>query len=128
MMEGGPVLEYFKLMAGDPKNTLIFVSYQIEGTLGRRIKNGLKEVPLPTRDGKISVTEVKMEVASIEGFSGHSDRRQLLSYVRRITPRPKMVVVCHGEAQKTIQLSSAISRIYRISTTAPQNLESVRVR
>ncbi|RLI24688.1 beta-CASP ribonuclease aCPSF1 [Candidatus Bathyarchaeota archaeon] len=128
MMEGGPVLEYFKLMAGDPKNTLIFVSYQIEGTLGRRIKNGLKEVPLPTRDGKISVTEVKMKVTSIEGFSGHSDRRQLLSYVRRITPRPKMVVVCHGEAQKTTQLSSAISRIYRIPATAPQNLESVRVR
>lgn len=128
MMEGGPVLEYFRMMAGDPKNTLIFVSYQIEGTLGRRIKNGLKEVPLLTSDGKMNVIEVKMEVVAIEGFSGHSDRRQLLSYVRRLTPKPKMVVVCHGEAQKTLQLSSSISRMCRVSTVAPQNLECIRVR
>lgn len=128
MMEGGPVLEYFRLMAEDPRNALMFVSYQIEGTLGRRIKNGLKEVPLPTREGKMEYVKVNMDVKAIEGFSGHSDRRQLLSYVRRITPKPSTVIVCHGEPQKTLSLSSTIARIYRIPTLAPRNLESVRLR
>jgi len=128
MLEGGPVLEYFKLMAEDARNTLMFVSYQIEGTLGRRIKNGLREVPLISRDGKVDVIKVNMSVKSIEGFSGHSDRRQLLSYVKRLSPRPKMVIVCHGEAQKTQNLSSAISHVFKLPAAAPKNLESMRLK
>jgi len=128
MMEGGPVLEYFRLMSENPKNTLVFVSYQIEGTLGRRIKNGLREIPLMSKDGKADIIKVNMNVKSIEGFSGHSDRRQLLSYVKRLSPRPKMVVICHGEAQKTQNLSSTISHIFKLPAVAPRNLESLRLR
>ncbi|MEM3365526.1 MAG: beta-CASP ribonuclease aCPSF1, partial [Candidatus Methanomethyliaceae archaeon] len=81
MLTGGPALEYFRLLAPDPKNTMIFVNYQIEGTLGRSILRGVREVPLTDPTGKLNVVEVKMNVVSMDGFSGHSDRKQLLRFV-----------------------------------------------
>ncbi|MEM2926042.1 MAG: MBL fold metallo-hydrolase RNA specificity domain-containing protein, partial [Candidatus Bathyarchaeia archaeon] len=128
MLEGGPAVEYFKLMAQNPNNLLVFVSYQIEGTLGRRLKNGLGEVALADTNGRIQVYSVKMEVKSVEGFSGHSDRAQILNYLKRISPKPEKVIVCHGEPNKVLNLSQAIWRSSRIPTFAPDNLETVRLR
>ena len=54
MLEGGPVIEYFKNWASDDKNTIIFVSYQIEGTMGRRVQKGINEVTMMDNDGKMA--------------------------------------------------------------------------
>ncbi len=97
MLTGGPAVEYFKLMAPDPRNSLIFVSYQVEGTLGRRIKDGERELQFVTPEGKMEIVRVNMEVYSIEGFSGHSDQRQLLNFLRDIQPKPKRIILNHGE-------------------------------
>ena len=51
MMNGGASLEYFKRFADDPKNTIVFVGYNSVSSLGRRVQNGLKEVPFPDEDG-----------------------------------------------------------------------------
>lgn len=128
MLEGGPAVEYFKLMAPNPNNLLVFVSYQIEGTLGRRLKNGLGEVALADVNGRIQVYSVKMEIKSVDGFSGHSDRTQILNYLKRISPKPEKVIVCHGEPNKVLNLSQAIWRSSRIPTFAPENLETIRLR
>ena len=128
MLEGGPVLEYFRQLAPDEKNTIIFVSYQIEGTLGRRILNGLREVSLVNPDGKVEVIKVKCRVESIEGFSGHSDRNQLLNYIKRITPKPQQIFVCHGEKSKCLSLSSTINRMFKIRCEAPEILETKKLR
>ncbi|RLI34429.1 beta-CASP ribonuclease aCPSF1 [Candidatus Bathyarchaeota archaeon] len=127
MLEGGPAIEYFRELAPDPKNTVILVSYQIEGTLGRRIQSGAKDVTLINPEGKVEVINVKMRVESVEGFSGHSDRNQLLNYVRRLTPRPHRVIVGHGEKSKCLELSSTIQRIFKIESRAPENLETIRL-
>ena len=79
MLEGGPVIEYFKNWADNPLNTIIFVSYQIEGTMGRRVQKGINEVTMMDNEGKMAVVQCKLQVESIEGFSGHSDRRQLVA-------------------------------------------------
>ncbi|MEM2740088.1 MAG: beta-CASP ribonuclease aCPSF1 [Candidatus Bathyarchaeia archaeon] len=126
MMEGGPVIEYFKNLCEDPRNTLLFVSYQVEGTLGRKLKNGLREVTLPDEYGRVQLYQVKMEVLSIEGFSGHSDRRQLLRYVGGMKPKPRRVVVYHGEESKTLNLASTINRMLKIEASSPTNLEALR--
>jgi len=128
MLTGGPSVEYFKLLAPDPRNSIIFVSYQIEGTLGRRVQKGWKEIPMRNREGKIEVVNVKMEVHTIEGFSGHSDRRQLLSYVQQITPKPERIITCHGENNKCVSLANAIHKKFRIETRVPYNLETLRLR
>jgi Predicted metal-dependent RNase, consists of a metallo-beta-lactamase domain and an RNA-binding KH domain len=86
MLSGGPAMDYFVHMADDPKNSLIFVSYQGEGTLGRRLVQGERKVNLKYYDQDITVN-VNMNVFHEPGFSGHSDRKQLMNYVGRIEPK-----------------------------------------
>jgi hypothetical protein len=128
MLEGGPVIDYFKRLASDKLNTVIFVSYQIEGTLGRRVQKGLTETPIMNNEGKLEVIKVKLSVESIEGFSGHSDRRQIINYIRRVTPRPEKVIVCHGEKAKCLSVSNFLKRRFKINAMAPETLETIRLR
>lgn len=127
MLEGGPVMEYFKNFAEDERNTIIFVSYQIEGTLGRRVQKGINEVTLIDSDGKLAVVKVRMRVESIEGFSGHSDRRQIITYLSNLKPRPERVIVCHGEKAKIASMTSFIERKLRIPAFAPSLMETIRL-
>ncbi len=113
MLTGGPAVEYFKLMAPDPRNSIVFVSYQVEGTLGRKVKDGLREVTFVTNEGRVQVVKVKMEVHSVEGFSGHSDRNQLVDYVKSITPKPSRIFLVHGEPNAIASLRDSISRLRR---------------
>ena len=128
MLEGGPVIEYFKRLASGENNTIIFVSYQIEGTLGRRIQKGLGEAPMINSDGKIEVVKVALKVESIEGFSGHSDRRQIIAYIQRLTDRPEKLIVCHGERAKTLSIANLFQRKYKVDAEAPKPLETIRLR
>ncbi|RLE52294.1 MAG: beta-CASP ribonuclease aCPSF1 [Candidatus Methanomethylicota archaeon] len=128
MLTGGPALEYFKLMAPDEKNSIIFVSYQIAGTLGRRVLSGVKEIPIVTRGGKSEIIQVKLRVHSIQGFSGHSDRRQLLGFMKRVTPRPEKVIVCHGEEAKAVNLAETFRQLFKVNAYAPYNLETIRLK
>jgi len=128
MLEGGPVIDYFKRLASDKLNTVIFVSYQIEGTLGRRVQKGLTETPIVNNEGRIEVIKSRLQVESIEGFSGHSDRRQIINYIRRVTPRPEKVIVCHGEKTKCLSVSNFLRRRFKIDAVAPETLETLRLR
>jgi KH/beta-lactamase-domain protein len=126
MLTGGNSVEYFKWLCGDKRNSLVFVGYQAEGSLGRRLQKGWKEIPLK-EEGKTNVYNVKMEIKTIEGFSGHSDRKQLVDYVRRMTPKPEKILICHGDNYKTLDLASTLYRQFKIETKTPMNLETVRI-
>ncbi len=128
MMEGGPAIDYFRYLASDERNSLIFVSYQVEGTLGNRLKNGAREVSLMGRNGKVEALKVNLRVESVEGFSGHSDRNQLFAFLKHISPRPSRVILGHGERRKTDLFAQQISRILKMRTIAPDNLEKLRLR
>ena len=128
MLEGGPAVDYLRLMAADERNTVIFVSYQIEGTLGSRIRNGTKDITLFGPKGKVEAVKLAVTVESLSGFSGHSDRTQLIEFVRRISSRPSRVIVNHGEYRKCDQIAGGISALFRIKATAPDNLETIRLR
>ncbi len=125
MLNGGPVMEYFRHLASDERNTIIFVGYQAEGTLGRKVQKGWKEVPFPV-NGRREVVEVRMEVETVDGFSGHSDRRQLMNYIKYLSSKPEKVATVHGDESKCIDLASSIYKTYRIETRAPLNLETIR--
>jgi len=128
MLEGGPAIDYFKRLASDEKNTLIFVSYQIEGTLGNRVKNGLKEISLLGSNGKIEAVRMNAQVEFVEGFSGHSDRNQIMSFVQRMSPRPSRVIVGHGERKKCDNIAFNLSRMLKTKASAPDIMETVRLR
>jgi KH/beta-lactamase-domain protein len=128
MLEGGPSMEYFRRLSSDSRNTLIFVSYQIDGTLGRRVQKGLTEAPMMNSGGKMEVVKVGVGIEAVEGFSGHSDRAQILNYVRRVAPKPEVVIVGHGERAKCIGVARLLQRMYRLDSRAPENLETIRLR
>ena len=128
MMEGGPAIDYFRYLASDERNSLVFVSYQVEGTLGNRLKNGAREVSMMGRNGKVEALKINLRVESVEGFSGHSDRNQLFAFLKRVSPRPSRVILGHGERRKTDLFAHQISRILKMRTIAPDNLERLRLR
>jgi hypothetical protein len=124
MMEGGPVIEYFKRLAPWDENGLIFVSYQVNGTMGQRLQAGLRSVQTYSRDGKMEITNVKLSTHTIEGFSGHSDRNQLINYVRKMRPTPRRVFMVHGEESKTVNMARTISRMRGVKGFSPGMLET----
>jgi KH/beta-lactamase-domain protein len=127
MLEGGPVIEYFKSLADNENNAVIFVSYQIEGTLGRRVQRGLNEATMMNIEGKLDVVKVRLRVESIEGFSGHSDRRQIISYITQLKPNPERVIVCHGERAKCLSVANFLQKRCGIQAVAPTVMETLRL-
>lgn len=123
MLNGGPVMEYFKAWSGDKRNTLIFVGYQAEGTWGRKIQKGWKEINLQNQ-----TLEIKMNIETCDGFSGHSDRGQLMKFIGAIKPKPERVILNHGEESKCLEMASALYKKYGIKTRAIKNMETVRFR
>jgi hypothetical protein len=127
MLEGGPVIEYFKGLAENPNNTIVFVSYQIEGTLGRRVQKGLVQATMMNSEGKLDIVGVKLRVEAIEGFSGHSDRRQIINYVTHLQPKPERVIVCHGEKAKCLNMANFLYQRFGVQTLVPSLLETIRL-
>ncbi len=126
MLIGGPSVEYLRALADSPKNSLVFSSYQGPGSLGRRIQNGEREIIF--KDGnKQEVTQIKMEVHKIE-ISDHSDRRELMNFVGKLSPRPKKILINHGENSRALDLASSLHKTYRLETSVPRNLDSIRLR
>jgi KH/beta-lactamase-domain protein len=127
MLEGGPSVEYFKQISPGPQNKIIFVSYQINGTLGRRILDGsISEVSMIDKNGKVKVIPVRCSTQKIDGFSGHSDFNQIMNFISKI--RPKRVLVNHGERSKSENVASMIYSRMRIRSTVPDNREIIKLK
>jgi len=127
MLEGGPVLEYFKNIAPVQKNKILFVSYQVNGTMGRRVLDGARQVSVVGKEGKIEVININCSTEKLDGFSGHSDYNQLMSFVHKLRPKLRRVIVNHGERRKCENLSASIHRMFRIATACPQVQEGIRL-
>ena len=120
-------MEYLKALAPDKKNMLIFVGYQSEGTLGRRIQKGGREIPLRSEEGRARTLRIDLEIETAHGFSGHSSYEQLMSFVRRLGHSLQRIITNHGEPQRCVGMARELHKIHRIETYAPRNLESIRL-
>jgi KH/beta-lactamase-domain protein len=128
MLVGGPSVEYLKALADNKHNSLVFSCYQPEGSLGKRIREGEREIVMRVdSSGKPDILKIEMEVHKIE-ITGHSDRRELMNFIAKCQPKPKKIIVNHGENSRCLDLSSSIHRQFRIETIAPRNLDAVRIR
>ena len=126
MVTGGPIMSWLEHLGPDPDSTMVFVGYQAQGTLGRRIQNGWDEVPLSNGGGRSGRVTLNIDVKTVEGFSGHADRQGLEDFVKTMNPRPEKVLCVHGDERSTQELSSALYHKYDIRTFAPRNLETFR--
>ncbi len=96
MVEAGRILHHLVQGAGDPKNTILFVGYQAEGTLGRRIEASPPTVRIYGDD-----IPLRAEVKIIDGYSAHADRAELTAWidgVKATSPQLSEIVLVHGEA------------------------------
>ena len=128
MLEGGPSIEWFKMMVSNPNSTVVFVSYQIEGTTGRRLLRGGHDFSIINNDGRTETFKVECGVEAVEGFSGHSDRNQIFGYARKIIPHPDLIIVNHGESKKCLNVASNFKKMLKVNAVAPQNLETIRLK
>ncbi|MDO8656934.1 MAG: beta-CASP ribonuclease aCPSF1 [Nanoarchaeota archaeon] len=126
MLQGGPSVQYLKNLAEGSKHSLVFSCYQPPGSMGHRIRNGEKEIMI-REEGKQQVLKINMEVHRVE-ITNHSDRRQLMNFIKRCNPQPRKVIVVHGEASRCLDLASSIHKQFQIETVAPKNLEVIRIK
>ena len=103
MCEAGRILHHLKHKLWDPKSSLVFVGYQSEGTLGRRLVEGVKTVTLFGE-----AIDVNAEVISLEGFSAHADKDGLLNWVRGFDKPPSTLFLVHGETEAKIAFSETL--------------------
>jgi predicted metal-dependent RNase len=114
-------------MAEDSRNSLVFVSYQPEGTLGRRIASGVKEIR-SIQEGRMKMLRINMDIHQIDGFSGHSDRGEIMNFFRELSPKPEQVILMHGQRNKAQSLAQSLSKRYHVKVKVPYNLETIRFR
>lgn len=127
MLNGGASVEYFRNFADNPNNAIIFGCYQAVGSLGREIKEGAKQVSLG-KDYGGEVVAVNLRVETMYGLSAHSGRNELLQFISRMNPRPKKIIINHGEISKSLDLASTLYRSNKVETIVPKNLETIRLR
>ncbi len=126
MLMGGPSVEYLKGLCEGRKHSLVFSCYQPPGSLGYKIREGDKEIVL--RDGiKTEVMKINMDVHRVE-ITNHSDRRQLMNFIKRCNPQPRKIIIVHGESSRCLDFASSIHKTFRIETVAPKNLEVIRIK
>ncbi|MCG3777571.1 MAG: Ribonuclease [Nitrospira sp.] len=115
MCEGGRVVHHLKHAIQDEANVIVFVGFQAEHTLGRKLVEGWDVVPIfgvPTRR--------RAKVVTFNGFSAHADRQDLLAYVRAITPTPSKIFLVHGEERQALSLAAAIQAEHsQVEVTVP---------
>lgn len=127
MLVGGPSVWWLRNLAENKNNSLVFVSYQAEGSLGRRIQKGWKEIPMEQNGRNVGIP-INLEVANINGLSGHSDHKQLLNYISRLKQAPERIIVDHGESSKCVDFARTCHNIFRCETMAPKLLETIRLK
>lgn len=123
MLVGGASVEYFRNLADNPKNLIVFGSYQAPSSLGRQVQEGIS--PVKVND---EIVEVKLQVETMYGLSAHSGRNELLQYISRMNPRPKKIIINHGEVSKCLDLASTLYKLNRVETVVPRNLETIRLK
>ena len=130
MITGGPIMSWLRHLGSDSDSRLVFVGYQAQGTLGNRIQNGWDEIPVNNdyNGGRGDTLTLNMGVETVDGFSGHADRKGLMDFVRTMNPRPEKILCVHGDERSVQDLSSALYHEFDIRTFAPKNLETFRFR
>lgn len=127
MLVGGASVEYFREFASNDKNAIIFVCYQGIGSLGRQVQEGIKETKMIV-DGKEEIIKINLDVHTVLGLTAHAGRNELISFFNHIRPKPKRIIIEHGEISKSLDLSSSLYKLNHVETNVPRALETLRLK
>ena len=107
MCEAGRIRHHLKHNLWDSRNSIVFVGYQAEGTLGRLLVDGAKEVKLFGEPIMVGA-----EIHNLEGFSGHADQKGLLDWLGGFQKEPKHIFLVHGETQSKIDFAAKVKEVF----------------
>lgn len=122
MATAGRIRHHLKHSLWDEKNSLIFVGYQAQGTLGRLLLDGKRQVKILGEE-----IHVRAQIYDIEGFSGHADQNVLLDWINKFKKKPKKIFIVHGEEEPANALSTLIKHLYKIETIIPNMGDSFNI-
>ena len=122
MCTAGRIKHHLKHNLWRKESSIVFVGYQAEGTLGRRIKEGEKAVKIFGEE-----VQVNAEIHSLEGFSSHADREGIIWWIEGFKNKPKKIFIVHGEEEATEEISRKIEEKSKIKTYIPELGESLSI-
>ncbi len=115
MCTAGRIKHHLKYNIGDPANTILFVGYQAGGSLGRIIQSGVNPVRIFGE-----MLTVGAEIVSIEGFSAHADREELLQWFENLEGQPRKTFVVHGEEEASLAFAETLREKYAVDVEVPE--------
>ncbi len=114
MCEAGRIRHHLKHNLWREECTIVFVGYQVPGTLGHSLLNGASEVKLFGE-----TIQVKAQILNLPGISGHADRDHLTAWVQGMSSKPKQIFVVHGEDAVTDEFAAHLSETVGSPAIAP---------
>jgi metallo-beta-lactamase family protein len=123
MAEAGRIKHHLKHNLWREESTILFVGYQAQGTLGRRIVEGAKKVKIFGEE-----IMVRANVVSVDGFSAHADRTELLAWMNKFHKKPKQIILVHGEEDVLTAFSIKVEQEIGVPTFIPRYLESLELK
>jgi metallo-beta-lactamase family protein len=119
MATGGRILHHLVQRLPDPKNAVLLVGYQGEGTNGRALRDGAQYLRIHGEE-----VQVKAEIVEIDQLSAHAGRSELLRWLSGFTAPPRQTFLVHGEPVALESFQAAITNRMRWPVTVPAYLQS----
>ncbi|MDA2934206.1 MBL fold metallo-hydrolase [Acidobacteria bacterium AH-259-D05] len=121
-LAGGRILHHLKNRLSDHRNTVLFVGYQPQGSLGRLILEGKEEV-------KIHGTRVavRAQICSLDALSAHADSEEIVAWVSHIQHPPEQIFLVHGEPQAQEALKEKLEKVTSSRIMIPEYLEEIQL-
>ena len=114
MCEAGRIRHHLKHNLWRADSTILFVGYQVEGTLGNTLLNGAKTVKLFGEE-----IDVKAKIVNLPGISGHADKEHLTEWIKAFGNTPKRIFIVHGEESTAVSFAEHVNEVTKISAVAP---------
>ena len=122
MCEAGRIRHHLKHNLWRSECSVIFVGFQAQGTLGRRIIEGVKKVKIFGEE-----IAVNARIYTIGGLSAHADRDELLDWLGKFKKKPRRVFVMHGEEETALRFAETIREQLKLDAYAPAMLEEIQI-
>ena len=122
MCEAGRVLHHLKHHLGDPRSTVLFVGYQAEYTLGRKILDGWEKVKIFGEE-----YTVRAQIKKIGGYSGHGDHNDLVGFAHNMVRKPAQTFIVHTETQSGKKLQDGLLGIGLKDVQIPERGDKVTI-
>jgi metallo-beta-lactamase family protein len=122
MADAGRILHHLKHNLWRPEASVVLVGYQAQGSMGRRLLEGVKRVRIMGEQIRVNA-----EIHNLDGFSAHADKQQLLDWLSGFKNKPTAMFIIHGEQDMSVPFAKTIKEQFGVSAYVPQFGDSIAI-